>query len=390
MKYLLVISLLLSLGSIGRAEAIPAEKRLATYRAELETLRKDFGGARNLPDVPFYLFGMGQRTKLFYQNGTLRNAVTGAVLHKWKTGSELIVPADYEVLLTTADQEKIRIHEDETAVWIEAGGKRTAIPGTTSPLKLPVFQDRKFPGILRVLHHELLMNVMPAGPVPNFYVYQKPWYRDGAMMAMAFKQTGNLEVIRAWIMGLNEVYDRNNKGETEADNLGQALYLVSLVSDKNHPLVAKVMAEIPRFEKNEGGIRFIKGRSDFSEHPAYQTKWLKYGLRALGLPDPYTIPKVADSYSALFWMDYKDSYVAGKDHENRDAYPYLGWACDHFHGTRKSPLGNRDYPLTWEQKASEADYRPLAIIDPIYVSEKLSAPHTWHGAEAFLYLLEMK
>lgn len=33
-------------------------------------------------------------------------------------------------------------------------------------------------------------------------------------------------------MGLSEVYDRNNKGETEADNLGQALYLVSLVSER--------------------------------------------------------------------------------------------------------------------------------------------------------------
>lgn len=30
------------------------------------------------------------------------------------------------------------------------------------------------------------------------------------------------------------------------------------------------------------------------------------------------------------------------------------------------------------------------MIYPVYVSEKLSAPHTWHGAEAFLYFLAMK
>lgn len=145
--------------------------------------------------------------------------------------------------------------------------------------------------------------------------------------------------------------------------------------------------EIPRFEVKQDGNTYIKGRSDFADHPVYQTKWLKYGLRALGLPDPYTIPKVADGYSALFWMDYKDTYVRGKDNDDRGPYPYLGWACDHFHGVRKSPLGNRDYPLTWEQNASEADYAPLEIIDPVYVAKKLSAPHTWHAAEAFLYLL---
>ena len=137
----------------------------------------------------------------------------------------------------------------------------------------------------------------------------------------------------------------------------------------------------------QDGNTYIKGRSDFADHPVYQTKWLKYGLRALGLPDPYTIPKVADGYSSLFWMDYKDTYVKSKDHDDRGPYPYLGWACDHFHGVRKSPLGNRDYPLTWEQNASEADYAPLEIKDPVFVGKKLSDPHTWHAAEAFLYLL---
>ncbi len=87
------------------------------------------------------------------------------------------------------------------------------------------------------------MNVTTNGPVPNFYVYSRPWFRDGAMMAMAFKETGNLDCIRPWIQCLNEVFDRNNAGETEADNPGQVLYLLSLVSDKNHPLVPKVLAE---------------------------------------------------------------------------------------------------------------------------------------------------
>jgi hypothetical protein len=212
-------------------------------------------------------------------------------------------------------------------------------------------------------------------------VYQKPWYRDGAMMALAFRETGNLDVIRDWILGLREPFDRNNAGMTEPDNLGQALFLVSLVSDKHHPLVPKVLAEAPRFQRN----KHIAGKSDFAEHPVYQTKWLKFGLRALGLPDEYVIPRVTDGYSALFWMDYRDVYVPGKDAANRAAYPYLGWACDHFHGGKNSPISNRDYPLTWEQRASQANYQALAALDPVYVAQKLATPHTWHAAEVFLY-----
>jgi hypothetical protein len=61
------------------------------------------------------------------------------------------------------------------------------------------------------------------------------------------------------------------------------------------------------------------------------------------LPDPFTIPKVKDSYSALFQMDYRDQYIAGVDAADRNNYPYLGWACDHFHGAKKSPLRACDY-----------------------------------------------
>ena len=378
--------LLVATATGAAAQTAPAE-RLTAYRAELDAFRKEYGGTRDLPDVRFFLFGMGLRAKLIYRDGRLLDARTGAVVREWKLGGDVILPAEYEVALQTEDGGKVVIREDEEAVWIEEKGGRTALDGTRSPVKLPAFSENKYPRVLRVLHHELLINVTPAGPVPNFFVYQKPWYRDGAMMALAFKETGNPDVIRDWILGLREPYDRNNAGETEADNLGQALYLLSLVSDKSHPLVAKVLAEVPRFEVSEGGAKWIKGRSDFADHPAYQTKWLKYGLRALGLPDGYAIPKVVDSYSALFWMDYKDSYTPGKDHDDRGAYPYLGWACDHFHGVKKSPIGDRDYPLTWEQRASQADYAGLKVLDPIYVQQKLSAPHTWHAAEVFLYLL---
>jgi len=209
------------------------------------------------------------------------------------------------------------------------------------------------------------------------------------MTAMCFKATGNLDLIREWVLGLTDPYDRNNGGETEADNLGQALYLVSLVADKSHPLVEKVLKEMPRFEVDAPGGKYLNGRSDFAFHPAYQTKWAKYGLRALGLPDAYVVPRVEDEYSALFWMDYRDTYVKSKDAGSL-SYPYLNWACDHFHGLKRSPIGNRDYPLTWEKDASAANYAGINIISDEYRKQRLATPHTWHAAEVFLYLLEQK
>ncbi len=383
----LVALLLISALPCSLPAAEPPEKVLEAYRAELADCRASHGGGYDLPDAKFFLFGMGARTKLLYRDGALFEAQTGRELQRWKVTRETILPPDYSVTLETESDGAVALSEDSEAVWIEQGGKRTAIDGTKSPVKLPDFAGKKFPRVLRVLHQELLVNITEAGPVPNFFVYQKPWYRDGAMMALALKETGNLELLKPWILGLREPFDKNNKGETEADNLGQALFLVSLVSDKNHPLVAKVLAELPRFERSDATGKFILGHSDFSDHPVYQTKWLKYGLRALGLPDPYVIPQIADSYSALFWMDYCEQHVAGKDSDDRGAYPYLGWACDHFYGTKKSPLGNRDYPLTWEKNASEARYEGLKIISPIFVEKRLSPPHTWHAAEAFLALL---
>jgi len=379
------------LDSRSGAQSVPdfaaASTRRGEYRAELERFRNEFGGTRALPAQPFFIFGMGLRPKYLYKAGTLFRAESRTTFRQWEGAEEVIVPPDHAVVLRTKTGDIVRLLEDERGFWIEDRAGRERVSGTDQPVRLPHFEEFRFPQVMRVLHQELLVNVTPTGPVPNFFVYSRPWYRDGAMMAMAFERTGNLVVIRDWILGLREPYDRNNAGETEADNLGQGLFLVSLVSDARHRLVAKIQAEVPRFEAVEGTNRFIRGRSDFAEHPVYQTKWLKYGLRALRLPDRFTIPQVADGYSALFWMDYRTAYVPGHDADDRVNYPYLGWACDHFHVERRSPISDRDYPLTWEAEASQARYQGMALVSEEFVKRKLAAPHTWHAAEVFLYLL---
>ena len=368
----------------------PGEALLAAYHSELQDFRAACGSeVMDLPDVPFFLFGMGKRTKLVYKAGVLSEALTGKVLGRWAIENETIVPPSYSVYLAATGGGRVRIVEDEQAVWIEENGTRKAIEGTRSAVHLPTFSGTRFPYVLRVLHQEMLINVIDGKPVPNIFVYRKPWYRDGAMMAMCFKATGNLELIKDWVLGLREPYDRNNKGETEADNLGQALYLISLVSDRSHPLVEKILKEFPRFEVSAAEGKYIKGRSDFAFHPAYQTKWAKYGLRALGLPDPYVVPRVADAYYALFWWDFKDGDAQSKD-AGHLSYPYLNWASAHFHGKSRGPVGNRDYPLTWEKDASSADYPGMNAVAADYAARRISVPHTWHASEVFLALIEQK
>jgi len=352
------------------------------YRKALDRVREEHGGAYKLPAIDFFLFGMGSRAKYIYANGQLRNALTNKVIRSWDVEEDLIVPPSYTVAIRTKDGKTVFISEDESAVWIEVGGKREAI--SVGQVKLPDFKDRKHELVLRVLHQELLLNVIDGKPVPNFFVYSKPWYRDGAMMAMAFEETENLHVIKDWILSLHEPYDRNNGGETEADNLGQALYLISLVSDKSHPLVPIIQREFPRFEKGD----WIEGRSDFANHPVYQTKWAKFGLCSLDLDDPYSVPKMKDSYAALFWWTYKADDMPGQSLLSNDNYPYLCWAACHYAGKKNGKLSDRAYPLTWEAHASQAKYNGMSPIGETYKRKRLCAPHTWHAAEAFLYLIE--
>lgn len=362
--------------------------------AETTTAEQDSKLRMQLPAVKFYLFGMGNRHKFLYKDGTLFDARTGEVFRKWRVSEEKITPSEYTVRLKTSNGKIVSIAEDEKAVWLEddsdplrqAQGKRVAL--TKGLINLPNFEGHPYAGFLRILHQEILINIVDSKPVPNFFVYPKPWYRDGAMVAMCLQKTNNLHLIKPWIMQLDDPFDRNNAGHQEADNLGQVLYLVSLAGDTNHPVVDKVLRAIPQFKKGN----YIVGMSDFAEHPVYQTKWLKFGLRALHLEDNYEIPAVFDSYSALFWMDFKNAHVEGSAFSQEMArnYPYLVWAEAHFHNWPPPMLLEEQYPLAWEAHASQATYEGMKLVSQEYVDRKICAPHSWHAAEMFLFLLDRK
>ena len=333
---------------------------------------------------------MGERPKLLYRDGQLLDALTGEVRLAWDVEHDIIDPSNYVVYIETKDGDHIAIYEDEDGVWVNLDYEVKLCMGVSS-LNLPTFEGHPHEATLRVLHHEILANVMPHGPVPNFFVYPKPWFRDAAMMAMVLDRTGNAHLLDEWILSLRDPFDHNN-GVDEPDNLGQALYLISLASDKEHPLVSTILDTIPHYVKESTSGSYICGPTDGREHPVYQTMWLKFGLRALGLDDPYVIPGLPDSYSTLFWWDFKNAYhgPSGGYHPNAERYPYLTWAEAHFFGSPPPMhLTGQGYPLTWEAHASQADYEGMRAIDAVFVERKLCAPHTWHAAEMFLYLHEL-
>jgi len=345
-----------------------------------------------LPKVPFFLFGMGGRRKVLYKQGALLDPTTGQVIRQWDVRGERIEPAEYAVHLETTAGQRVSIVEDEDACRIETKGRHDVL--SRGHVNLPTFAGHRYAEVLRVLHQEMLVNIVRGAPLPNLIVYDKPWYRDAAMVCMCLEKTGNLHLVGDWILGLREPFDRNNAGTCEPDNLGQALYLISLVADGSrphraggHPLVKVILDEVEKFRTGD----HIVGSTDSGQHPVYQTKWLKFGLRALGLPDPFRIPPVFDPYSALFWRDFREQHVPGPRFKqmSRERYPYLAWAEDHFYGDPPGLIGGGlPYPLTWEAFASEAKYERMAGVSEEYVNLKLAAPHTWHAAEMFLRLLE--
>ena len=339
------------------------------------------------PEAGFYLFGLGRRRKMLYQGGVLRDALNGEPIRQWDVARQEIDWRAGRVTMEAADGRSVEIVEDEEGVWLTTGRDREAM--AQSPVTLPDFGGRSHASLLPALLREVLVNIVPAGPVPNLFVYRRPWYRDAAMVCMVLQRTGNLHLVEDWIASLRRPFDLNNAGNREPDNLGQLLYMISLVSDRTHPLVDVILREVERCRAS----RHIAGITDGSEHPVYQTKWLKLGLRALHLADDFEIPPVADSYSSLFWMDFRDEHVPAPPfgEQARWRYPYLDWAEAHFlNAPPPMQLARDRFPLTWEASASEANYLAMSGISWEYPRHRICLPHSWHAAEMFLYLEEME
>lgn len=343
-----------------------------------------------LPHPPFFLFGMGNRRKLMYKGGILYDALTSEMLRSWKPIHEHILPPEYTVAWQTRDGRPYSLREDEEGVCLMVEGTRTFL--TADPVRLPDFKSGELFGnghahALKILLHEVLVNVVEGKPLANCMVRTAPSYRDAAVICEALRRTGNLGLVKDWILGLREPFDLLRDGERESDNLGQALFLISLVADKEHPLVPRILEEAEVLRRTD----YLDGRTDGAEHPVYQTKWLKYGLKCLGLPDHWHIPVSFDSYAPVFWMDYRDAKSAGPPftEKAKDAAPYLAWAEAHFHGwDAPMPFAPKSYPMSWETHTDRDPPYGMSLVSPEYVDRRVAAPNARHAAEMLLYYLD--
>jgi hypothetical protein len=329
---------------------------------------------------------MGDRLKMIYKDGVLYNAKTGKALRRWKVETAIIVPSEYLVHLELENGKAVDIQEDTQGVYIYENNMQVIM--AESKLNLPTFEGKKYAAILRVLHHEILINVDEGLPLANFLVYQKSNYRSAAMMTMVMKQTNNLSLISNWVTNLKEPYDRSLEGYAEIDNLGQVLYMISAVSNNKHPLIGKVLEEAEGYKNSD----YIEGKTEGSYHPVYQTKWVKFGLKALGISDSYKIPLIYDNYSPVFWVDYKIENIGGDqfDESINVNSPYLTWAEDHTFNQKRAIVSLVDYPLSWESESKSANYSPMNVVDKGYVQGRVCATHAWHASEMFLLLTEQK
>jgi hypothetical protein len=335
-----------------------------------------------MPHHPFYLFGMGNRRKFLYKGGTLYDAVTGEILRSWTPIHEQIIPHDYMVKWQTRDGRLYSLEEDEEGVSLKVEGTRTFL--TQGPLHLPDFKDNPHAHVLRILLHEVLINVVEGKPLGNFFTQARPTYRDAAVICEVLRKTDNLPLVRDWILGMEDPFDAAGP-DKEPDNLGEALFMLSMVADAGHPLVARLVEAARAFQKTD----YIEGRTEGMEHPVFQTKWLKFGLKSLGLDDPYKIPVTFDPYSSVFWLDYRDVPSNGPPFPEKvkDATPHLAWAEAHFHGwDPPMPLPAKAYPLSWELQSQPP--QGMKMISADYVEKKIVAPHARHAAEMLLYFLE--
>lgn len=157
---------ILAISGFASAQSIQTpQQSLDAYRASLDSLRQEWPDAPAFPETTVFFFGMGDRRKMVYQRGELRDARSGEVLRKWKVAQEYLLPADYTVLLQDERGRWITLRETGTGVLIDDGKGQAFL--TRSPLHLPTFRGKKYAPVLRILHHEILMHIGDREPLPG-------------------------------------------------------------------------------------------------------------------------------------------------------------------------------------------------------------------------------
>ena len=334
----------------------------------------------------YYFFGMGNRKKFLFKDGKLTSLDNKKNLYEWDVKEYLIIPNEYMVILSTNQGDYIKIYENENGVFVKENDDEL-IEGTDIHIDLENFEGQEYQNMKKVLYSEILFNIKDSIPYPNIIVYDEPWYRDGAMVAMVLKQTDNVDLIEDWISSIEDVYDLQNGNNKEPDNLGELLYIISVSSDSHDELVSKIIAEAKKVANNNLDCYYLHGFTDGSYHDIYQNKWYNFGLESLKMDGKFKYDDIEDSYDALTWWDDKDSNVYFESNIS-ELYPYLSLAQYHKSGKGIIYLNRHLYPLSYEKEGSEANYENMEVVDGYYNTNKISPTHTWTASEFLLFLLD--
>ena len=334
----------------------------------------------------FYIFGMGLRDKYILRKNDKYELVeynTGNVILNNIQIDKIDYP-NYTVYAKDINGNSIVIYENEEGIYINKNGKIEILQDNIK-INIPTFENYKHKYQLRMLFNEIMINITKDGPKPNFIAYENSWYRDAAIVSMVLEKTDNISQIENWILNLDKVYDMQN-GEKELDNLGQVLYLASLTEKRNNAIIEKVQKEIEKNITKEG---YLNGITDGSYHPVYQTKWLIYGLKKLGLDySKYKIPDIIDPYSNLIWFDKFEDNANENIYYSDERWEYIKYAYLHYN-KEKVDFDYKNYPLSLEYYPSKANYEKMEIINENYYKARLIVPHSWAAAEMYLYLIDV-
>lgn len=363
-------------------------KEYSNYQAEYQSFLNEYNAekAKNIIWDDFYYFGMGNRKKLLYKENYIIDIESSKILYSFKEKEHLIIPNKYMVIIQTKDNDYIKIYEDKEGVHYSINDKDTIIEGTNNYIDLYNFDNQKYQNIKKVLYNEILFNIKYSTIYPNIIVYDRPWYRDGAITAMVLKNTNNTDLISDWVKNINDIYDLQNDLK-EPDNLGELLYILSTQEERNEELIDRIVEEANRLaEQNPNGY-YIYGKTDYSDEFLYQNLWYKLGIESVGREfnfDLDIIPK--DNYSTMCWWSDYDTF--GNNEMNIE-YPYLTIA--RYHKLRKGNIivNSNPRPLSWEINASKANYGNYERLNQNDLAyDRISQPHSWSAAELLLLLLD--
>ena len=280
------------------------------------------------------------------------------------------------------------LYENDYGVIISENNKETIVKGTNNKIDLYTFENQKYQNTKKVLYNEILFNIKDSVIYPNIIVYDKPWYRDAALTCMVLKQTNNTSLIKDWVPTIEEIYDRQNAGIEEPDNLGELLYILSTQKEINEDLVEKIENEAKRLAESNPNGYYIYGKTDFQDLHMYQNLWYEFGMKSIGRNSKFDLENVLEDIyvSTAWWTNHeaKNDFRKTPDFE----YPYLSTGT--YHKRKDGTIITNDnlYPLSWEKNASQAKYDNLKKLNLDLEIYRVSPLHTWASAELLLFLLD--